>query len=91
MRNIARLRAGYLLVDNGSYDDVAERVEPLRQTWATDAQSVLGLAAWKAERFDDAAKLFKLVAEDSLAPANARQRANTMLTSCTARGVAAQG
>ncbi|AAL52732.1 MULTISPECIES: tetratricopeptide repeat protein [Brucella] len=93
-RNIARLRAGYLLVDNGSYDDVAERVEPLSadgNPMRTSAREALGLAAWKAERFDDAAKLFKLVAEDSLAPANARQRANIMLDLMHSAGVAAQG
>ncbi|OCW12782.1 hypothetical protein ABT43_06755 [Brucella melitensis] len=93
-RNIARLRAGYLLVDNGSYDDVAERVEPLSadgNPMRTSAREALGLAAWKAERFDDAAKFFKLVAEDSLAPANARQRANIMLDLMHSAGVAAQG
>ncbi|QGA57377.1 tetratricopeptide repeat protein [Brucella sp. 2280] len=94
LRNIARLRAGYLLVDNGSYDDVAKRVEPLSadgNPMRTSAREALGLAAWKAERFDDAIKLFKLVAEDSLAPANARQRANTMLDLMHSAGVAAQG
>ncbi|ABX61469.1 hypothetical protein C064_00883 [Brucella suis 63/252] len=94
LRNIARLRAGYLLVDNGSYDDVAKRVEPLSadgNPMRTSAREALGLAAWKAERFDDAAKLFKLVAEDSLAPANARQRANIMLDLMHSAGVAAQG
>ncbi|APY13471.1 tetratricopeptide repeat protein [Brucella sp. 10RB9214] len=94
LRNIARLRAGYLLVDNGSYDDVATRVEPLSadgNPMRTSAREALGLAAWKAERFDDAVKLFKLVAEDSLAPANARQRANIMLDLMHSAGVAAQG
>lgn len=94
LRNIARLRAGYLLVDNGSYDDVAKRVEPLSadgNPMRTSAREALGLAAWKGERFDDAAKLFKLVAEDSLAPANARQRANIMLDLMHSAGVAAQG
>ncbi|CAB4326262.1 tetratricopeptide repeat protein [Brucella sp. BO3] len=94
LRNIARLRAGYLLVDNGSYDDVAKRVEPLSadgNPMRTSAREALGLAAWKAERFDDAVKLFKLVAEDSLAPANARQRANIMLDLMHSAGVAAQG
>lgn len=91
LRDIARLRAGYILVDSGSYDDVAKRVETLSadgNPMRFGAREALGLAAWKAERFDDAVKLFQQIADDGLAPANLRQRANTMLDLMRGAGVA---
>ncbi|MBC2884519.1 tetratricopeptide repeat protein [Ochrobactrum sp. CM-21-5] len=93
MRDVARLRAGYILVDSGSYDDVAKRVETLSadgNPMRNSAREALGLAAWKAERYDDAAKLFKQIADDGLAQANIRQRANTMLELMRSAGVAAE-
>ncbi|MDR6431672.1 MULTISPECIES: tetratricopeptide repeat protein [Brucella/Ochrobactrum group] len=90
MRDIARLRAAYLLVDSGSYDDVAKRVETLSadgNPMRSSARETLGLAAWKAERFDDAAKLYQQIANDTLAPANIRQRANTMLDLMRGAGI----
>lgn len=90
LRDIARLRAAYLLVDTGSYDDVAKRAEPLSadgNAMRFSAREALGLAAWKAERFDDAAKLFGQIADDGQAPANIRQRANTMLDLMRSAGV----
>ena len=90
MRDVARLRAAYLLVDSGSYDDVAKRVETLSadgNPMRSGAREALGLAAWKAERFDDAAKLYQQIANDNLAPANIRQRANTMLDLMRGAGI----
>jgi len=90
MRDIARLRAAYLLVDTGSYDDVAKRVETLSadgNPMRSSARETLGLAAWKAERFDDAAKIYQQIANDNLAPANIRQRANTMLDLMRGAGI----
>lgn len=81
MRDMARLRAAFILVDTGSYDDVASRVEaltadgdPLRHS----AREALALAAWKAGRGDDALKLFEQIASDAAAPRNAQQRATLM-------------
>jgi hypothetical protein len=81
IRNVARLRAGLLLVDHGSYDDVAKRVEPL----ATEtnplrhtARAVLGLSAWKEGKAQEALKLFDEITADPSAPSNARQRATMM-------------
>lgn len=82
LRDMAKIHAAYILLDTGSYDDVAKRVEvlssdshPMRHS----AREAMGMAAWKAEKNDDAAKLFKQVADDPLAPANIRQRAHIML------------
>jgi hypothetical protein len=81
IRDMARLRAGLLLVDHGSYADVASRVEaltvetsPLRHT----AREALGLSAWKEGRSADAGTLFDQISDDEGAPLNMRRRAELM-------------
>jgi hypothetical protein len=81
IRDMARLRAAFILVDTGSYDDVASRVEPLTadtNAMRHSARETLGLAAWKAGRNDDALKLFEQIASDAAAPRNLQQRASVM-------------
>ncbi|MET3649795.1 tetratricopeptide repeat protein [Phyllobacterium ifriqiyense] len=82
IRDLAKLRAALILVDTGSYDDVASRVEALSSDsnpMRHSAREALGLAAWKAGRGADATKLFKQISDDQAAPANIRQFADTML------------
>jgi len=81
IRDMANLRAAFLLVDQGTYAEVAARAEaltsdtnPLRHS----AREALGLAAWKEGRSSDALKLFEQVAADDAAPRNTRQRATLM-------------
>lgn len=81
IRDVARLRAGLLLVDYGSYADVSSRVEALTDDTNPlrfSAREALGLAAWKAGKSADALKLFESIAGDPAASANARQRATVM-------------
>ncbi|WP_187969926.1 tetratricopeptide repeat protein [Aquibium microcysteis] len=81
VRDMARLRAGLILVDSGSYADVSSRVEtlaadtnPLRHS----AREALGLSAWKEGRGSDALTLFEQISADELAPRNLRERATLM-------------
>lgn len=81
VRDMARLRAGLILVDSGSYADVSSRVEalaadtdPLRHS----AREALGLAAWKEGRAADALTLFQQISADERAPRNLRERATLM-------------
>jgi hypothetical protein len=81
VRDMARLRAGYILVDTGSYADVSSRVEALTtETNALrhSAREALGLAAWKEGRLADALTLFEQIASDVGAPRNARERSTLM-------------
>lgn len=81
LRDVARLRAAYLLVDNGTYDDVAKRVQALiseDNPMRYSAEEALGLAAWKAGRAADALKIFDKIAGAAQTPANLRRRANMM-------------
>lgn len=81
IRDMARLRAGLLLVDNGSYADVSQRVEALAadtNVLRHSAREALGLSAWKEGRPADALKLFDQIAADEDAPRNTRERATLM-------------
>lgn len=81
LRDMARLRAAYLLVDKGTYDDVAKRVETLTSPdnpMRFSAEEALGLAEWKAGKAGNALKLFDKIAGDAQTPPNLRRRANMM-------------
>ena len=81
LRDVARLRAAFLLVDSGSYDDVAARVETLTadtNAFRHSAREALGLAAWKEGRAADALSLFQQIAADDAAPRDSRERATMM-------------
>jgi hypothetical protein len=81
IRDMAQLRAGYLLVDTGSYGDVAKRVEALTDdtnALRNSAREALGLAAWKAGKAEDALKVFEQIIADQNAPRNVRDRAGMM-------------
>lgn len=82
IRDMARLRAALLLVDHGSYGDVASRAEPLADdanALRHGAREAMGLAAWAAEDLENAQRLFQMIVDDPAAPTNTRQRAEMMV------------
>ncbi|MCG6113804.1 MAG: tetratricopeptide repeat protein [Mesorhizobium sp.] len=82
IRDMARLRAALLLVDHGSYGDVASRAEPLSDdanALRHGAREAMGLAAWAADDLENAQRLFEMIVDDTAAPANTRQRAEMMV------------
>jgi hypothetical protein len=92
IRDLARLRAAYLLVDHGSREDVAARVEPLTgdaHPLRHSAREALGLAAFRAGDRDNAAALFQQIVNDAEAPLNLRERAGMMAE--LVRGTGASG
>ena len=81
VRDMARVRAALLLVDQGTYADVSARVEQLAaDTHALrhSARESLGLSAWKEGKRADALKLFDQIIADDQAPRNVRERATIM-------------
>ena len=93
LRDAARIRAGYLLVDHGSYDDVAGQVEQLSgadNSMRHSAREALGLAAWKAGDIAKAREWFDLIAGDTEVPSGVFQRTEIMLDLIAASGKAAQ-
>lgn len=94
LRDIAKLRAGYALVDTAEYAEVAKRVEVLSSTENTlrhAAREVMGLSAWRTENFADARTFFSDITNDEQAPAGVAQRARIMLELITASGKVAEG
>lgn len=81
IREMARLRAAFVLVDHGTYAEVAQRVEPLTadtNALRHSAREALALSAWKEGRAADAATLFDQITEDEATPMNLRRRAEMM-------------
>lgn len=61
LKQVARIRAAYLLVDSGTFEQVADRVDTLANEAAPmrmAAWEALGLAAWKAGQTDKAKTYF---------------------------------
>lgn len=81
LRDMAKLRAAFVLVDDGSYQDVVSRAEPLAADTNPvrhSAREVLALSAWKEGRAADALKLYDQILADQEAPRNIRDRATVM-------------
>ncbi|MBL4891851.1 MAG: tetratricopeptide repeat protein, partial [Rhizobiaceae bacterium] len=90
LQSVAQLRAGLLLVDSGSMEDVKKRLgdlaeggEPFRHS----AREGLGLAAWKANKLPDAYKWFQAILDDAQSTAGTRSRADVMLKLLAGKGV----
>lgn len=90
LQSVAQLRAGLLLVDSGSMEDVTKRLgdlaeggEPFRHS----AREGLGLAAWKANKLPDAYKWFQAILDDAQSTAGTRSRADVMLKLLAGKGV----
>jgi hypothetical protein len=81
LRNVARIRAAFLVVDRLSRDDVAKRVSDLNtpnSVWRNEAREILALAAYKAGDFAETDRLMNEILSDQDSPPNLRQRAQLM-------------
>ena len=92
LRKVAQLRAGLLLVDHGSFDEVSQRLEDLSGaglSFRHAAREGLGLSAWKEKNYEKALGYFTTIREDAEAPGGARARAGIMLELLAGVGVQA--
>jgi hypothetical protein len=83
LRNIAKIRAAYLLVDTGTYAEVAARAEALSadgNPMRYSALEAMGLSAYKAGDAANAQKLFETITADTAAPDGVSSRAQIMLS-----------
>jgi len=81
-RDLAKLRAGILRVDLSPYAEVKTALEPLASAqgvWRHTAREFLGIAALKANLFEDAGRWFDAAITDPQAPAALRQRVELYL------------
>jgi hypothetical protein len=86
LRDLAALRAGALLIDIASYDEVRKRLEPLtagERSFRHSAREFLALAAWKAGDMAAAKRWIDLIVSDAGTPSGIRARAE-MLTALIA-------
>ncbi|WP_273720779.1 MULTISPECIES: tetratricopeptide repeat protein [unclassified Bartonella] len=91
LRQVARIRAAYILVDTGTFDDVKKRVkemandiDPMRML----AREALGLAAYKAGKMDEAADYFRKISTEGVLRSKVIDRARIMLELMQAEGKA---
>ena len=89
LRDAARLRAAYLLVDTGTYEEVSAEAEQLatpQDALRHSAREVLGLSAYKHEDYKRAKEWFEAILNDSEAPRNLANRAQMLLDLIAASG-----
>jgi len=89
LRDAARLRAAYLLVDTGTYEQVSAEAEQLatpQDALRHSAREVLGLSAYKHEDYKRAKEWFEAILNDSEAPRNLANRAQKLLDLIAASG-----
>ena len=76
-QDLARLRAGLLLVDSGTYEEVRQRLEPLAsagRTFRHTAREVLAVAAFHAGDSAATKHWIDLIITDAETPASTRDR-----------------
>lgn len=81
LKGLARIKAGLLLVDTASYDEMNKRLSPLNETdnpWRNSARELLGLSAYKAGKFAEADVNFAAIISDPASSAGLRDRAHVM-------------
>jgi hypothetical protein len=81
-RDLARLRAAILRVDLKPYPEIKAALEPLataQGVWRHTAREFLGIAALKADLFEDAGRWFDQAITDPQAPQGLRQRVELYL------------
>jgi hypothetical protein len=89
MRNVAKLRAGWMMVDTSKYDEVASQIEELAAPTSTvrhSAREILGLSAFKAGNYAKAKEWMQKIVDDAEAPDGGRQRARIILALITSSG-----
>lgn len=89
IRDVARLRAGWLMIDTAPYDQVSKEVEVLtdpQNPMRHSAREALGLSAYRTGDFKQAKDWFQAIANDAQTPVNIGRRAQIMLDLMAADG-----
>jgi hypothetical protein len=82
LADLARIRAGYLLVDTQSPDQLLSRLGRFDKDdvlWRNEAREIFGLSAWRVKDYTMADRYFKAVASDKDSTGAMKQRAEMML------------
>jgi hypothetical protein len=82
LQDLAGLRAGALLIDQGAFDIARARLEPLsgpERTFRHSARELLALAAWRSGDTAGARRWFDLILTDAQTPAATRGRVEMLI------------
>lgn len=82
LRDVARLRAAMIRVDQADAGELQRRLEPLAQAgqpFRNSARELLAVAALKRNDLDAAGKWLDMIVVDAQAPGEIRQRAEALL------------
>lgn len=80
-RDLAAIRAAYLVIDSDSYDDFLKRLQPLTgesRPFRHTARELLALAAWRAKNEAAARQWIDTIMSDAGTPAGLRTRTNVL-------------
>jgi hypothetical protein len=80
-KDLARVRAGTLLVETAAYDALLAKLEPATSatgTYRHSARELLALAAWKAGNAADTRKWVEAISNDNDTPSSIRTRAESL-------------
>jgi len=89
IRDLATLRAGFLLVDGSSYADMRARLEPLTgpdRAFRHSARELLALSAWKQGDMGAARQWTDIIITDPQTPSASRARAEVLSELIAASG-----
>lgn len=81
MRQLARVRAGYIRVDTETPDELLKRLGDLDQEqgpWRHQVREIIGLAAWRVADYQLADRYMNTILADRDTPVGLRQRAQMM-------------
>ena len=88
-RDLAAMRAAYLLVDTASYDELKKQLEPLTapdRTFRHSARALLALAAWRAGNAAEVRRWSDMIAADPESPSGTRNQIEMLLALSAADG-----
>jgi hypothetical protein len=91
VRDLAAVRAGYLLVDTAQYSEILQRLEPATaadRAFRHSAREILALSAWKTGDMSAARRWTEMIMGDPQTPPGPRSRAEMLseLIAASAKG-----
>jgi hypothetical protein len=89
LQDLAALRAGALLIDQGTPAEAAKRLEPLAapdRPFRHSARELLALAAWRAGNAAEAKRWFDMIVTDPQTPPATRSRVEMLMALLAAEG-----
>lgn len=82
LRDLAAIRAGYLLLDTAPYSELQQRLEPLaapERAFRHSARELLAVSAWRSNDAAAARRWSDMIVNDQQTPGTIRQRIEMLL------------